>query len=60
MSGYWIVRCRYNNQEAFLEYASKATDVVKSMTVNSWFEEASSFKWKTVIMSEQLWFVFQV
>jgi uncharacterized protein (DUF1330 family) len=29
MSGYWIVRCRYNNQEAFLEYASKATDVVK-------------------------------
>jgi len=29
MSGYWIVRCRYNNQEAFLEYALKATDVVK-------------------------------
>ena len=29
MSGYWIVRCQYNDQEAFLEYASKASDVVK-------------------------------
>ena len=29
MSGYWIVRCQYNDEVAFLEYASKATSVVE-------------------------------
>ena len=28
MKGYWIVRCRYNNQDAFEKYASLATQVV--------------------------------
>jgi len=28
MKGYWIVRCRYNDQDAFEEYASLTTEVV--------------------------------
>ena len=28
MKGYWIVRCRYNDQDAFEKYASFATQVV--------------------------------
>ena len=28
MKGYWIVRCRYNDQDAFETYASLATQVV--------------------------------
>jgi uncharacterized protein (DUF1330 family) len=29
MKGYWIVRCEYNNQEAFELYAKAATAIVK-------------------------------
>jgi len=28
MKGYWIVRCRYNDQDAFEKYASLTTEVV--------------------------------
>ena len=28
MKGYWIVRCRYNDQDAFEKYASLATQGV--------------------------------
>ena len=28
MKGYWIVRCRYNDQDAFEEYSSLTTEVV--------------------------------
>ena len=28
MKGYWIVRCQYNDQDAFEEYASLATKIV--------------------------------
>ncbi|GIT34619.1 MAG: hypothetical protein Ct9H300mP4_09380 [Gammaproteobacteria bacterium] len=43
MKGYWIVRCRYNDQDAFEKYASLTTAVVEK---KQW--QISGQRWTTV------------